>query len=490
MFRLQQRAHSFIATCLLLGLTACDPTATAPAETPTPPPVKAVTITFSGGDPESLNPLYAATWTAECVFDLLYLPLWNVADGGRYHMELAEALPTLENGGVSPDGLTINIKLRKDALWSDGTPVTADDAVFTYNMIIADKNSVFSRYPFDTYVESMRAVDANTFEIKLSQPYLDWSTSIFTRYSRVLPKHILEPVFLKDGTLDNAAWNRMPQVVDGPFRVTEFESGSHLSFAANDQYWRGRPKLDKIFFRFVVDRAAEVAALDSGQSDIGSYNVSSAAAKAVMEKMERHISENGQQLTLFMNIDPATAHPAISDPNVRRAIALATDRQLLIDKVYNGLYQIPVTFWHGTAYNNPALKPYAFNPELAKQLLDEAGWKAGADGVRAKDGQPLVLRYAYIPFDATDDTMVVSIQQMLGEVGIKVDLFSNTQETLWASYADNGLLARGQYDLTHWSDGMWYYPAPDTSYFLCSERPTDDYPRGYNWFGICSPELD
>jgi peptide/nickel transport system substrate-binding protein len=112
------------------------------------------------------------------------------------------------------------------------------------------------------------------------------------------------------------------------------------------------------------------------------------------------------------------------------------------------------------------------------------------DGVREKDGQDLVLRYAYISGEETTDAMVVSFQQMLADVGIKMEILPNTQEVLWASYTDNGPLAIGDYDLTHWSDGMWYFPSPDTSYFLCSEIPSADYPTGYNWFGICTPELD
>lgn len=480
-----------------IALSGCTPSAPAVAtvaptsvpESTQPAGPKDLTLSLTS-NPESLNPLYASTWYTETVFDMILLPLWNINDQGEYQPELAEEVPTLKNGGVSSDGLTITIKLRKDANWTDGTPVTADDAVFTYDMIMSDKNGVFSRYPFDTYVASMTAVDPKTLEIKLSSAYADWATSIFTGMSRVIPKHVLQPVFEKDGTLDNAEWNRIGDVVNGPYTVKAFVSDDHVSFAANDNYWRGRPKIDNIFFRIFADRAAQLAALQSGQSDIGSYIVGSEIPALKEHSFEIMTSPNGYIVTIFMNTDAKTAHPAMTDPNVRRALAMALDRKLIIDKIYNGIYTVPATYWDKTIYDNPDLKPYAFDPEQAKALLDAAGWKVGSDGIREKDGKKLELRFVYISGDETTDTMIVTFQQMLADVGVKLDITPNTQEVLWATYGENGPLAHGSYDLTEWSDGMLYYPSPSTSYFLCSERPTTDYPAGYNWFGICDSSLD
>ena len=383
-----------------MALSSCGPQPTpaveVPAEAPTTAPTSApaeapaaakeATLSLTS-NPESMNPLYASTWYTECVFDLILLPLWNIDDQGQYQMELAQELPTLQNGGVSADGLTITLKFRDDANWSDGTPVTADDAVFTYDMTMSDGNGVFSRYPFDTYVESMTAVDPKTLEIKLSSPYADWSTSFFTGISRVLPKHVLQPVFDQEGTLDNAQWNRTANIVNGPFTLTEFVSDDHLTLAANEGYWRGRPKLDTLFIRIFADDAAQLAALQSGQSDIGSYIVGDQIPTLEATGMfETPTSANGYIVTIFMNMDPKTAQPAMTDPNVRRALALAIDRQLIIDQIYNGIYTIPATYWDDTVYDNPDLEPYPFDPEGAKALLDEAGWTVGTDGVREKNG--------------------------------------------------------------------------------------------------------
>jgi peptide/nickel transport system substrate-binding protein len=463
-----------------------------PQETPAAGQPKVVTISFTTGDPESLNPLYAYSWGSEVAFEMFLLPLWNIDKNGNYVMELAAELPTLENGGVSADGLSITIKLRPGVKWSDGQPVTAEDAVFSYEMAMHEKNTVQSRYPWDTYVESVTAVDPQTVQIKLSSPYADWSTSMFTGISRVIPKHILQPVFDKDGTLDNAEWNNIPAVSNGPFLFVEFQRGSHLIFKANQDYWRGRPKLDEVHFRLVDDRAAQLAALASGDADVGSYIIGSEIPD--LTKIGHMIIQsvaNGYQVTIYENIDPDTAHPAMTDVKVRKAIAQAIDRDLINQQLFNGLYQIPATYWHGSLYDNPNLKPYPFDPEGAKKLLDEAGWVDGnGDGVREKDGTALVLRYAYVGGEEVADTMVVTIQQMLGDVGIKVDIISKPQEELWAGFAEGGPLATGQYELTHWSDGMSYFPSPDTSYFLCDQIPTPDAPDGYNWFGVCESTMD
>lgn len=464
-----------------------------PVEEPTEPAEpKTVTMTSMEGDPESLNPLYAYSWISTLVFELIYVPLWNMDNDGEFHMELATELPTVDNGLISEDGTTITIPLREDAVWTDGEPVTAHDAAFTYQMIMDPANAVASRYPWDTYVESVTAVDDHTVEIELTGPYPDWSASLFVGISRVIPEHVLGPIYEDEGTLDYAEWNLLPTVSNGPFTIVEFESDSHMIFEANDDYWRGRPNIDTFYIRMVADRAAQLAALETGESDVGSYIVGGEVPRIeAMGNLDIHTAPSGYQVTIYLNIDPDTAHTAMTDPDVRRAVALAIDRQLIIDELYDGLYEIPASYWHATDYQAPELEAYPFDPDGARALLDEAGWiDEDGDGVREKDGEELVLRYVYIAGDETTDTMVVTMQQMLADVGIKMDIQGGTSEVLWASYEESGPLAIGRYEMTHWSDGMWYFPSPDTGYFLCDQIPSEENPWGYNWFGICIPELD
>ena len=203
-------------------------------------------------------------------YGLIHLSFWNFDDNQEANLELAAEFPTLENGLISEDGLTITIPLRQDAVWSDGTPVTAHDFIFTYEMGMDEGNTVQTRYPWDTYVESVTALDDYTVEIVMNEPYVAWASGFDTSRD-FLPKHILEPVFEAEGTIDNADWNRNPTVTNGPYKLVEWVSADHLTFEANEDYWRGRPKIDQIFIRIVPDDEAQMAALKAGDTDIGVY---------------------------------------------------------------------------------------------------------------------------------------------------------------------------------------------------------------------------
>ncbi len=452
---------------------------------------KSITISFLE-EPNNLNPLYTDMWFSWLVWDLNLAGLWNIDNEGNFIPELVEELPSIENGGMSEDGLTVTLKLRDGLKWSDGEPLTAEDFVFTYEMKINDGNTVSSRYPYDTYFDSVVAVDDRTVQINLTEAYMDWSTTLFVRDSRVMPEHILGPVFEAEGTLDNADWNFNQTVGSGPFVLREWVSGSHMILDANPNYWRGDPALDTIYIRFMPDREAQLNALKAGDSDIGSYILGDEIpALEEVDHIGIQTAFSGYQQMIFINMDPETANPGMTDVRVRQALIMAIDRQLIIDELFYGLYDIPTTYWHNTPFDNPELEPWPYDPEAATALLDEAGWMdSNGDGVREKDGVDLVLRFSAGSGSEIIDAQAVVMQQMLSDVGIRMDINNMSTDLLWAGYADDGPIATGQYELTQWSDGMWYFPSPDTSYFLCDEIPSDDYPDGYNWFGVCIPEMD
>lgn len=242
--------------------------ASAPAPTQAPASTeKTLNITFVQ-EPDSLNPLYTQMWFSWRADELFEVGLWHIDDKLNANLEMAAELPTLDNGGISEDGKLLTVKLRKDAAWSDGEPVTANDFVFTYQMYIDPKNTVRTRYPYDTYVASVTAPDDYTVVISMTQPYVAWMTGFFRD---VLPKHILEPVYQKDGTLDNADWNRNPTVGNGPFVFKEWVAASHMIFEANPKYWRGKPNIDRIYIRIVPDKETQLASIKSGETDMGTY---------------------------------------------------------------------------------------------------------------------------------------------------------------------------------------------------------------------------
>ena len=161
-----------------------------------------------------------------------------------------------------------------------------------------------------------------------------------------------------------------------------------MVFEANPKYWRGRPKLDQVYLRFVPDDAAQLAALKTGDVDIGVWFAYSDVPD--LEKtgnIRIQMAASGYSEIWLMNVNPKTAHPAFLDDKVRMAVLMGVDRNKIVKDLLFGLTKPLIGWWDGTPYGAaPDLKEIPYDPEAAKKLLDEAGWKPGPDGIRQKDG--------------------------------------------------------------------------------------------------------
>lgn len=470
----------------------------APAAAPTTAPAaagnKVITIAYTQ-EPNNLNPLYTNQWFTANLFDL-YLDnaLITFNDKNEPLPWIATEIPTIENGGISADGKTITFKLRDDVKWSDGTPLTADDYVFTYEMILNDKNTVTSRDPFEAEVASVVAQDPQTLVVTFNEPYAPWMTSIFSRANSTvaLPKHILQPVFESEGTLDNAAWNRAPTVGVGPFLFNEWETGSHLSFNANPDFWMGAPKADQIFFRIVPDDASQLAAIKAGDVDIGVFiSPSDVPDLEALGTVDIPKVPSGYKESWYFNMSAegdTAGHPGLQDPNVRRAVVMAVDRNKITEELLYGLTKPALTFWDGMAQANPDIEPIPYDPEGAKKLLDDAGWVVGSDGIREKDGVKLKLRYVTTTREVRENTQAI-VQQQWKDIGVDAELINHPSDVFFSSFGDQGPVATGQYDIAEWSNSP-QFPDPNTVDWLCSEIPSADNPPGGNWEFICDEELD
>lgn len=491
-----------VLTMLVAGLAACAAPAPPPAEEapeaaeeappaePTEP--KALTMTFFE-EPDSLNFVYTDMWFAEIAIDLFNPGLWFWDNNLEPSLEMAAEFPTKENGLISEDGLTITIPLREDAKWSDGEPVTADDFVFTYEMILDPGNiAVQSTWPYADFLASVTAQDEHTLVLEFTEPFAPWSTTLF---DRVLPEHVFRPVYEAEGTIDEADWNRNPTVVNGAFKFKQWEAGSHLIFEANDNYWRGRPELDQVSILVVPDDQAQMAAIKTGDTDIGIF-LSYADVPTIeeLEDVELVTVLSGYNESWFFNLNteetaPGAGHPALQDVRVRQAIGYAVDFDAVNEELLYGKTYPPSTFWEETPYDSDA-NLYKYDPEKAKALLDEAGWvDSNDDGTRDKDGVELVLTYSTTAGrEVREQTQVVAMQY-LADVGIGVEVANNSYDTMWNSYGQGGPVATGGYDIAEWS-ATTDFPDPNTDEWLCSEIPSDDSPDGQNWYGICDEELD
>jgi len=477
------------------GAQATEPPAAEPTQPPAPeateppaePPAERSVITMIFTQEfDTLNPYYTNMWFSQITQSFYNCWAWEFDETANPVPVLVNELPSIDNGGITEGGRVITLKLRNDLAWTDGTPLTADDFIFTYQMVINPANTVAQVSPYDL-VESVAAPDPQTVVMTFKEPFAPW---LGTLWRGILPKHVLQPVFDAEGTIDNAPWNREPTVGCGPFNFAEWESGSFARFVANDKYWRGAPKASEIFVRFVPDDASQIAALKAGDGDLGTFFAYSDVPELEAAGIEVLKSFSGYNEGFYFYLQPENAHPALLDLNVRLAIAHALNRQKLTEDLLLGLTVPASTLWDNTPYVDPSIAPYPYDPEKAKQLLDEAGWvDSDGDGVRDKDGVALELTYGTTTREVRQDTQAV-FQQELAAVGIKVELQNFDPDIFFSGYGEGGPAATGQLDLTEYSNVVTGFPDPDSADFLCSEIPTDENPAGVNWSAFCDEELN
>lgn len=454
---------------------ADEPVADEPEEPAAP---KVVTLAWTQ-EPDTLNRTYSNMWYMAVLTNLYSCWPWAFDDNNEAYPSMITEMPTL-----SDDGLVITMTLRDDIVWSDGTPITADDFLFTHEMITSELNAVDSVYPYDLFVTS--APDAQTVVMTFEAPFTPWMSSIWQ--GDLMPKHILEPVFESEGSIDAAEWNFAPTVGCGPFNFTEWESGSYLRFDRNEDYWDPLAKLDTVYFQLVPDDAAQTAAVLAGDADIAfwpPYEDIPAFQEAGLDVVTQ---ASGYNEGWFFNLRDM-ASPGIRDLVVRKAIAMSLDRASNTD-IRLGVVKPNETFWDALpAFVSPDIEPWPFDPEAAKTMLEDAGYvDSDADGIREDlEGNPLVITQGNTTKEERQNYQAVAQQQLLA-VGIDLQILSYDADILFASYADAGPAAIGDLDIMQWSDAP-YFPDPDTPYWLCSEMATDEYPWGYNYF-ICDEYLD
>jgi peptide/nickel transport system substrate-binding protein len=438
---------------------------------------KVVTIAWTQ-EADSLNRYYTNMWYSAVTMDLNQCSPWLYDENNEPFAYMLTELPS-----ISADGLVITYNLREDLVWSDGTALTAADFVFTVDMILDTGNIVDSTYPYDM-LTSYEAVDDYTYVMTLSEPLASWF-SAFNGY--VLPKHVLEPVFEAEGTIDNAEWNLAPTVGCGPFVFEEWETGSFISFVKNENFWGGEAKLDKVVFLIVPDDAAQTAAVLAGDADIAFWPPYDDIPKFQEAGLGVVTQASGYNEGWFFNMREM-ASPAIQDLQFRKALAMSIDREQLAADLRLGVVKVNDTFWDALpTYVSPDIVPWPYDPDTAMALLDDAGYvDADGDGYRDyPDGSPLTISIGSTTKEVRVALQAV-VQQMLKDVGINLETVAT--DALFDSYADGGPAAVGDLDIFEWSDAPWF-PDPESDYWLCDYIPSDEYPDGYNWF-ICDEELD
>jgi peptide/nickel transport system substrate-binding protein len=360
-------------------------------------------------EPNMLNPLLSDMLATSEVARLIFNGLVTTNDKGEWMGDLAVQVPTVQNGGVSQDGLTVIYKLRQDVVWHDGVPFTAQDVVFTWQTIMNPKNSVVTRDGYDK-IASILAQDQYTIEIKFKEYYAPY----LTLFSTILPKHILESV-----DINKSQFNRAP-IGTGAFKFKEWRIADAIIFEANPAYFRGKAHLNTFVYKIFPDPNIMLTQLKSGEIDIVSnVNFTQFDQVKAVSGYSTMISPNMIWEHLDFNLD----NPLFQDVRIRKAIALGIDRQALVNQTLRNVAspafgdQSPLSW----AYN-PAISAGGRDVTAARDLLIQAGWKQGPDGIFMKDGQKLSFSLVTTSGNKVRETVAEAIAGQLREVGIIMEI--------------------------------------------------------------------
>lgn len=376
---------------------------------------------------ESLNPLLLNGGEInKYATGLMFLPLMELDADLNFEGMLADSITTEDNKNFI-------VHIDEAAVWSDGTPVTADDVVYTALRLASPviNNTAMMYYVFEGVndagfvekgaesVEGIQKVDDKTvrFTTKSEMP-LTTFISTYARYLLTLPKHVIEQY--SEEELSTADWFNHPDVVSGPFIVTDYDVDHYISYTANKDYWKGAPKIDKLNIK-IVDGSQIYAGLQSGEIDITQPTMSVIPMEDYesIEALENVNVVYGSPVT-NQSVFIQTAN--VPDARVRQAMLYAINREQILNELLGGHGEVIDGFLSSASpFFDETIKPVPYDPEKAKSLLEDAGW----DGTQT-------LRFYINSGDSTFVNAASIIAAQWAAVGIKAEIQTVDFATLMA----------------------------------------------------------
>ncbi|MFN2190614.1 MAG: ABC transporter substrate-binding protein [Candidatus Promineifilaceae bacterium] len=468
--------------------TPAEPAEETAAEEPTAPEEEvmaeetSITIIIPE-DPAAFSSYVADTGYSQLLMELVMVGLTDIDPEGNIFTELAAELPTIENGGVdfNEDEWTMDVtwKLRDDIFWADGEPVTADDVIFSWETATDPEMGTWVEGV--DYTDSLEKVDDYTFIVHYNTVYPNYLVQFGGEDFGVWAEHYC------DASQGFMAWdcNRNP-LSSGPYILDEWETGDHLKFVKNPNYYEeGKPHIDTIYVQIVPENTVAQQLMVGGDADLQIWPTEAVAemykgvdnVEVSFAPNERWVMRLIPNLAARGEIDSATyPHPVLSDVNVRRALRMAIDVDTITEDIFLG-YSTPVwTEFFRPPYICDIPKP-AYDPTAAAALLEEAGWTdEDGDGIRechgcttgAEEGYPLSFEFIiYAEYGEELELAQQLIAEMWNAIGVDTQLAIVEGTTLWSGYEDGGIEQSGDYDVDMWDDGypgidptdnqMWYF---------------------------------
>ncbi len=427
---------------------------------------------------DNLNPLLSGQAAGSDLAQFVFDGLIRFDERGEAIPDVATAVPTRENGGISADGKTIVYHLRRDVRFSDGVPLTAEDVAFTFEQVMNPRNNVPYHFPYDQ-AQSVVAKDPYTVVVRLRAPSAPFVANFFRCgvQGAILPKHLLGG----KSDLNRDPYNIKP-IGSGPYAIASYESNTTIEMVPNPHWFGGKPGLSRVTYRIIPSENTLLIALRTHEIDFY-YSAPEQQYRELraIDGVETSAIPSSQFEMVVFNARRAP----FSDVRVRRAAGYGIDWPALARTTYLDVDladwgDVYPRSWAYTAQPDPT--PY--DPARARALLEGAGWKPGPDGIRMKDGKRLEAEIVTVAGVITRQNAEVVIQQQLRAVGIDVQVHNAPANLLFAPVGAGGLLATGKFDL-----GLYAWtknPDPDDS-----QTMGPDYvpPHGANYSGVVDAQI-
>lgn len=474
---------AFVSLALVLVACAGPATGTqAPATTAPENTEPAVARIGWASDIDTINPAYAFLATSYVIFDLVYSSLVKEGPDGKYYGDLAQSWTH------SDDGLTWTFTLKDNIKWHNGTALTAEDVAWSINEIKNDPEGWSTLVNYTNGFGEVTALDAKTVEIVLDYPIsnMEYRVSFLYALWRADYEPLATTEDLQNFTNDNLMGT-------GAFKLNTFDKEQGVVILdANQDFYAGAPNIDQVLFQRFDNDDAMVQAFKAGDIDM-LYLVPSSAFETVkslpnttvVQAPSRSFDEIIVNVVPPERVETSTGHPALRDPEVRKALAHAINKQDLVDVTLQGLgkpgWSIIAPVLGGGFWHYKGLTDYEYSPDKANAILDAAGYATGANGIREKDGRALEFRLQFDADSAEYARNADLIADWLEAVGIKATLEAMDSDTLIAN--TTGV---ADFDLVIW--GWGGDPDPD---FILSIMLCDQFViGGWSDSGYCNPDYD
>ena len=419
-----------------------------------------VTDSLGGINPFTID----QTWINKYAVGLQFLPLVELDGELNFQPMLADSITTEDNQNFV-------VHINEDAVWSDGTPVTAQDVEFTFRRLASPviANATLMLYAFegvgdDGFLEEgaesvagVQVIDEKTVQFTSKYPMaLTTFENTYACYLHTLPKHVLEQY--SEQELQTLDWFNHPDVVSGPYRVTDYDVDHYISYTANTGYWRGAPRIEKLNFR-IVDSSQVYAGLQSGEIDL-THHTMTAIPQEDYESIEALENVNVIYGSPITNQSVFIQTANLPDARVRQALVYAIDRNQILEQLMKGHGEVVDGFLSSASpFYDSGITPLPYDPDKAKELLAQAGW----------DGSQTLRFYV----NSGDGTFVNAAQVMVAQwaaVGIKVEVQTVDLATL--------MTVAGTMDYDLFAVQYTYAPVdpyPDVSWLLGGEGSWTGY---------------